>query len=158
MLFGRLGILMAADIVNIFILSWQYFYFQYRLTFMRPTINKLLPMCVCVRVCLCFALLPKLWQHAENLFFLMGDSLFSLPFVGLWLLQGKYFVSLLSIVLANFSFGCWLRASNFRRAMRRFLCYIHNLYVFFVYANFRCFLSTCTTVPHLFNGILFFIS
>lgn len=61
MLFGRLGILMAADIVNIFIHSWQYFYFQFWLTFMRPTMNKLLPMCLsvwegvcqCVCVCVC---------------------------------------------------------------------------------------------------------
>lgn len=146
MLFGRLGILMAADIVNIFIHSWQYFYFQFWLTFMRPTMNKLLPMslsvwgdvCVCVSVCDCvlrfrlnYGNMPKicfsLWGLPSNLF----PFAFSLC---LLLVYGFYRPSTLSLccplfwpifrLLLLLLLSLRLRASNFQRAMKRLLCYI----------------------------------
>lgn len=154
MLFGRLGILMAADIVNIFIPSCQYFYFQYRRTFMRPTMNKLLPMCVwgCVSVslsllrsCLNYGNMPKicfsLWAISSPIAF-------------------RWFMAFIGQVLCLFVVHCF---GQFFVGYELLIspCYIHNtIYIYTFFLFMQIYVAFFPLVPHgathLFNGLFFY--
>lgn len=146
-------------------------------------------MCCCISVCvcdsvLCFCLnygnMPKicfsLWGLPSNLF----SFAFSLC---LLLVYGFYRASTLSLCCPLFwpifrllllLLSLWLRASNFKRPMKRLLYFIYNTYTYicmytyilYVYVCcilsfmqiFCCFLSGCVARCHIYLMVFLFLN